>query len=138
MKDLNKPIGEWTLAEVKEYCNRRCRCDGNNKVSSCPFFTADSGVNDLRVCLFLNVSPYKWALDKRNSSQLTDAEKAICKAIGAKYVARNKDNTDVALYIEKPAQIIPGYYSFIPSIGIIDGSLFPSVARGDCICVEEG
>lgn len=30
MTDNNKPLGEWTLVEVKEYCQtHRCYVDGN-------------------------------------------------------------------------------------------------------------
>lgn len=139
MKDLKKPLGEWTLAEVKEYCDGRCRCDGN-KVSSCPFFTENSGV-DLRACLFLSESPYKWALDKSNSSQLTDAEKAICKSVGAKWVSWDEQDGTyyVSLWIKEPTKLPGGlFWEATPDVRVasVQKALFPSVGRGACICVE--
>ena len=69
--------------------------------------------------------------------RLTEPEIAICKAVGAKWVAREKDSAWVTLHLEKPEQFQPGNYGYRDYIGTLDENLFPSVALGACISVDE-
>lgn len=76
--------------------------------------------------------------------KLTEAELAICKAIGAKYVTRNGDGCYVFLWREKPEHKEffgdAAFYSPKGSPSLIcsiEPSIFPSVRPGRCICVEE-
>ena len=77
--------------------------------------------------------------------RLTEAELAICKAVGVKWVSKNKYGARrVTLWDEKPI-FDEGMFSIpeddehsvtIGVIGRISDVLFPSVKPGDCIEVE--
>ncbi len=77
--------------------------------------------------------------------RLTEAERAICKAVGAKWVSKNKYGARrVTLWDAKPI-FDEGMFSIpeddehsvtIGVIGRISDILFPSVKPGDCIEVE--
>ena len=79
------------------------------------------------------------------SPRLTEAELAICKAVGAKWVSKNKYGARrVTLWDAKPI-FDEGMFSIpeddehsvtIGVIGRISDVLFPSVKPGDCIEVE--
>ena len=74
--------------------------------------------------------------------RLTEAELAICKAVGAKWVSRDStENSYVYLWDAKPKYSGVGYgfkdYNGNPSISVVYNSgLFPSIHLGDCINVE--
>lgn len=70
---------------------------------------------------------------------LTENELTICRATGAKWVARDDDPTEdlVRLYIteERPPQNISGVYGGYGKVAIMAPRAFPSLERGDCIKV---
>ena len=69
---------------------------------------------------------------------LTELELAICKAVGAKWVSRDKESDSVDLWGVKPIKE-RGFYKVNGEypIATVRDDLFPSVKPGDCICVEE-
>ena len=69
---------------------------------------------------------------------LTEPELAICKAVGAKWVSRDKESDSVDLWGVKPIKKC-GFYKVNGEypIATVRDDLFPSVKPGDCICVEE-
>lgn len=78
--------------------------------------------------------------------RLTEAELAICKPVGAKWVSRSDSNAAddfkyVKLWEEKPTKNVYGKWEetvhLDVHLGVIDARKFPSVQFGDCICVEE-
>lgn len=77
--------------------------------------------------------------------RLTEAELAIMRDTGAKYVSRNaaEEGPDceasVVLWWTKPVKTECGVYANNDGgdTGTLPASLFPSVHPGDCICVEE-
>lgn len=74
------------------------------------------------------------------SPRLTEAELAICKAVGAKWVSRNKvGGYPLHLWNAKPAENDSCYFNGnAVSLATVDEKLFPSVKPGDCICVGRG
>lgn len=64
---MDKPLKDWTLGEVKEYCNPRGRCSG------CAFFNRSQGR-----CRFYD-GPYHWDLTDRPN--FTEQEVEVAKAI---------------------------------------------------------
>ena len=80
--------------------------------------------------------------------RLTEAELAICKAVGAKWLTLDcvtSSGLSVYLWDKKPqAHEVKGvgmcYYasdSGAKNVARIDGAVFPGLKPGDCICVEE-
>ena len=76
--------------------------------------------------------------------RLTEAEKAICKALGAKWVSRDNgtEYSCVEMWKEKPKEDSIGTYYY--DIGgntriaaVFRNDMFFSIKPGDCICVEE-
>ena len=72
--------------------------------------------------------------------RLTEAEMAICKAVGGKWVSRDKEEVWARLWNAKPEFELDGLHyrsdeAFL--LALVDGNMFPSVNCGDCICVEE-
>ena len=72
------------------------------------------------------------------SPMLTEPELAICKAVGAKWVSRDKESDSVDLWGVKPIKE-RGFYKVNGEypIATVRDDLFPSVKPGDCICAEE-
>ena len=72
--------------------------------------------------------------------RLTEAELAICKAVGAKWVSYDRfageHATEVTLWGREPKEM-NGRYTDGEYIGHVYYRKFPSVHHGDCICVEE-
>lgn len=127
--NLNKHFSEWTLKEIQEYCNNK-----ENKMCdiSCPF------------CSICREYAADWDLKELDELQfkkhLTESELAICKAAGAKWLTKDKKEGfhTVALWKNKP-QLNNGAFSHKNdefSIACFLENVFPSVANGDCICVE--
>lgn len=79
--------------------------------------------------------------------RLTEAELAICKAVGAKWVSRNENSEYVMLWNAKPSTIYDedegkcytngDGKSNAKHIASVRAELFQSVKPDDCICVEE-
>ncbi len=70
---------------------------------------------------------------------LTENELTICRATGAKWVARDDNPLGLAnIYIteERPPQDTRGCYVGTGKLGIMDARVFPSLERGDCIKVS--
>lgn len=65
--------------------------------------------------------------------RLTEAELAICKAVGAKWVSKDERiSQDINLWESKPKKDEIGTFSG-QWFGRIHGALFPSVRPGDCL-----
>lgn len=66
--------------------------------------------------------------------RLTPEELAICKAVGAKWVSRNKSPEDsfVDLWTDKPKNDGEGY-RYANQCGFLKARAFPSVHPGDCL-----
>ncbi len=87
----------------------------------------------------------KWMTDAINhpesiirAPRLTEAEMAICKAVGARWVTRNDTLcSDVYLWAEKPEKRDNVYSGEATNLAIVRDELFPSVESGDCIEAEE-
>lgn len=74
--------------------------------------------------------------------RLTEKELAICKAVGAKWVSRDKGVLVVELWRERPEMeggvTKPTFVADTDCwVADVDCNLFPSVKPGDCICVED-
>ena len=80
--------------------------------------------------------------------KLTDRERALCKALGAKYVSMdgNKPNSpfevvDVKLWEDKPEYSDKGqswqHNGFTRGVGVLDARLFPSLQPGELAEVAE-
>ncbi len=69
-------------------------------------------------------------------SCLTEAELAICKAVGAKWVSRDNGLSVAVLWMDKPHLTDSGYEGGTVAAEIY-GKHFLCVRPGDCICVEE-
>lgn len=130
-KKPDRPLSEWTLTEVSRYCVAR-KCD------DCKFGVSDAG--ECRCGLAKN-SPAAWDCSEWGKPRLTPAELAICKAVGAKWVSRDKDEYFVILRSAEPVENGNGCFctaedseSWIADVGV---GLFPSVKPGDCICVYD-
>lgn len=71
---------------------------------------------------------------------LTEAELAICKAVGTKWVSINDDGGDVELWDEEPYKENGTYFIGYPpspfGLARIASGLFPSFNPGDCVNVE--
>lgn len=119
--DTKKRLSEWTLEECKEYCeNRRNELKGKRPCDNCDL---------VMVCL--QGACYAWKFDA-----LTDGEKAIMRACGAKCATKEFNGTRfVSLWKECPK---PNEgYSSNNYIGAVDGGLFPSVSVGNCVELED-
>ena len=72
--------------------------------------------------------------------RLTEAELAICKALGAKWLTKSNRFAlnAVHMWSQKPEERINGeFYGDDIWIGCVNGALMRSVHYGACICVEE-
>lgn len=192
-----KPIEDWTLSEVQEYCKNREDCKDcifyNENVWDCRVYTipnewklskikpenseeaCESTKPHLAEILGVEVgerfhiagSEGKtfWVTDKgyfetdpphfsgssfllmdainhpekiARNTRLTEAELAICKAVGAKWVSRNQIGMDALhLWDKKPSGDRNFYNGDARSLATVAESFFPSLKPGDCICVEE-
>lgn len=75
-------------------------------------------------------------------TELTEAELAICKVLGAKWVSRDDEgyeHTGVRLWTEKPQKENRPYYHTTVGkyIAFCELGCFPSLKAGDCVNVEE-
>lgn len=128
----NKPIKDWTLAECKEYCNE------NSATETC----SDVFGDDVSYCLYENCPLVKVGVCNRgnmlhiNLSKLTEAEKNIMRAVGAKYVTQSGNSGFCLLWGTKPEKSGNIFYGR-DYIGSIGERLFPSVPDGDCIELED-
>lgn len=134
MEQKEKPLGDWTLNECKEYCRQfRKEHPGG--------FCEEHGciLNKRNIC---QDYIHEWYLDK-----LTPEEVEICRLLKAKWVIRECtiDRDYVYLFRSKPdfftdkedkkvTLLINDKHN---SIGGLSAHLFPSVKKGDCICVNE-
>ena len=121
MNKLIKPIGEYTLYEIQEYCSEGNRCH------HCPFLNTVCG---FQAC--------EWNLKK----ELTLEEYAKCSIFKATYITRNKNSSIVTLWNSKNSPIFNKNMGIYKSehdneqIAAIDAKFFPTVQEGDCIKVE--
>lgn len=119
--DTKKRLSDWTLAECKEYCINRCK-----QSSPCDGCILSETICAGDVCK-------EWTFET-----LTDGEKAIMRACGAKWVTKNHaDSALVELFEQKPYRKEGGYYDGKNCIGSLDSKLFPSVSGGECIELED-
>lgn len=136
---MDKPLKDWTLGEIKAACQDCETCEMHQK-------GADS---TKKSCLVLQVicngtdgnffPPWMWKIEQ----QLTDSELAICRAVGAKWVTRDKWSDAVLLWRSRPLRmgekdIFYGDPDGRHDLGRVNASLFRSVQPGDCVEVPDG
>lgn len=113
---------------------------------SCPLSKGSNG-KKLSCKDFKNSLPDKAAelmglevIEAEDKPCLTEAELAICKAAGAKWVSIDDDGGDVELWDEEPYKENGTYnIGYPPSpfgLARIASGLFPSLNPGDCVNVE--
>lgn len=113
---------------------------------SCPLSKGSNG-KKLSCKDFKNSLPDKAAelmglevIEVEDKPCLTEAELAICKAVGAKWVSINDDGGDVELWDEEPRKENGTYFIGYPpspfGLARIASGLFPSLNPGDCVNVE--
>lgn len=118
-----KPIGDWTLKEVKNECRKHADC------SFCDFHD---------FCLYLHVyTPKQWKVEDKR--KLTINEISLLKITGARYATRDIGETSkVYLWEEKPilddGEIWSGMFE---PFSYVNSNLLHSIQPGDCICVED-
>lgn len=127
--DTKKKLSDWTLSECKKYCLEFRKAHGYpcETIGNC-------------LLRFNNICQdwvHEWTFDI-----LTDREKAIMRACGAKYVTMDKIDSSfpVALWTMKPIISGGGLYVASKSNGCIvttGKELFPSLSGGDCIELED-
>ncbi len=124
-----KPLSEWTLGEAQAFCKKRTESQDweglGAECEGCP----------LNVVCAITAS--EW--DLKEAPRLTEPEIAIMRAVGAKWVSRDKAVDRVDLWSQEPVnKYDSGVYIWAPEeksgyIGEVQTSLFPSVLPGDCI-----
>lgn len=136
MDKLDKPLSDWTLGELKEYCfGRDCMCQGG-----CAFWHG--------TCHFRGLSPSSWNLKGPSPRpRLTSTETAIMRAVGAEWVSKDKSGVSTAsLWSARPQMDPTGVYGLLDAydptakdgpLAVVDGQLFPSVIPGDCVRLQE-
>lgn len=127
-----------TLAQAKEYCKTARKEDHVFCGDFCKLYEMSvcNGISDGSV--------QNWEL---HAERLTPQELKICRAIGAKWISKDRSSgeigvTTVDLWKKKPEGEKCGsmhvYRNHDGSqIAAISDSLFPSVKPGDCICVGD-
>lgn len=116
-----KRLSDWTLEELSKYCKSMVGHDAD-----CPKCATCEARG---IC---ERTPNKWKFDT-----LTNGEKAIMRACGAKWVTKDYSNAiSIALWDEKPIYS-EGHYDGGYCIGTLDAHLFPSVSGGECVELEE-
>lgn len=133
--DTKKRLSDWTLAECKEFCEKRKDKNPIEVNDQKTGVTTTMWNYFCGVCELANMCgcrPANWKF-----YTLTDGEKAIMRACGAKWVTKDVDvGNCVILWRTKP-EIRDGIYEADEYIGHIDESLFPSLFGGDCIELED-
>ncbi len=133
MGKQDKPLSEWTLDEAQQYC-----IDFRERLEVRACEDADGCVlREKGICKAAKTWPHLWDL-----SRLTEPEIAIMRAVGAKWVSRDKGFDDVYLWSDKPKVSKDYEEYYIPSnpgdcISSTQARLFPSVKSGDCIELED-
>lgn len=123
MEKKDKPLGEWTLNEIKEECEkwydldcRKCR------------------IYEFCINLLEGERPGNWDLSEK--PRLTERELEICRLLGAKWLSRDDKENSIDLWKDAP-EYFEGNYIDGGMIGFVPSDCFPSVKPGDCICVKE-
>lgn len=131
---MSKPLKDWTFGEVIELCQSMDHC------WNCTFH---SGQTFCRVADMLRGKsrPMEWNLAE--PSLLTEPELAICRAIGARWVTKEKcSGSSAYLWDIRPTGKNGKYIDLTKTSGafiaILSGGLFPSVRPGDCVEVPDG
>lgn len=130
----DKPLSEWTLGEVKQYCVE------HTKTSDKDYDMVCAGCKFNTVC---SINADEWQLCEK--PVLTEDELTICRALGAKWVSREEDWPYTVMLWDTQPKVAEyqGKKSYEGRIGEplviadIRPDKFPSVKPGDCICVEE-
>lgn len=124
--EMKKALKDYTLGEVKSYCKRITEEKGSHEsCETCKF--------NVVCCVLVE----EWELTE---VKLTETEKIICRAAGAKYVSRYEDLcAERVLFWDKEPSFSKGTYDSscgAECIGMFVATAFPSVQPGDCICVD--
>lgn len=123
-------------------------CDQHKECSDCPISLANNGVAvdcedfaEKNPTIAAKLMGLKIVEIEDDSPKLTAMELAFCRAVGAKWVSRDKEyDMFVRLWCEKPECINNSHYisdSDMSLVGKLVCNAFPSVKPGDCIKVEE-
>lgn len=115
--DMDKPLKDWTLGEVKEYCNPQGRCSG------CALFNRSLGR-----CRFYD-GPYHWDLTDR--PRFTEQEVESAKIISvlfpeATHIERLRGSKVLVITGAKDGWITD-----------IESSLFPEIKSGQSYTLDE-
>lgn len=122
--NMDKPLKDWTLGEVKEYCNPQGRCSG------CAFFNRSLGR-----CRFYD-GPYHWDLTDRPrfTEQEVEDAKTIKRMFGAdNFTHIRKDQFGLCEMMDGPGDD--------PNVGWcaigMEEWMFPSLRPGETITIDE-
>ena len=115
--NMDKPLKDWTLGEVKEYCNPQGRCSG------CALFNRSLGR-----CRFYD-GPYHWDLTDR--PRFTEQEVESAKIISvlfpeATHIERLRGSKVLGITGAKDGWIAD-----------IESSLFPEIKSGQSVTLDE-
>jgi hypothetical protein len=106
----------WTLKEVKEYCNSRIECTG------CDFYNKDVGCRIMKA-----LEPGEW--DFPTSSKFTTQEVEDAKMLMRAFPQYDTIIRKSRSYIRLTAELMTGV--------ILNGKMFPSLGVGDSVKVAE-
>ena len=112
---MDKPLKDWTLGEVKIYCEKTKACKG------CPCSNEDG------TCKINRVTPCNWDLSER--PRWTEQEVERVKAIKLLYKDANKIQE-----CDPVAKILNNYDSVIAQV---DTGMFPSLRPGETATLDE-
>lgn len=113
--DMDKPLKDWTLGEVKECCSKYGTC-----VSECPFSTKN------KLCRITS-NPCDWDLSEKPRWTQQEVERA--KAIKLLYKDAEKIQE-----CDPVAKILNNYDSVIAQV---DTGMFPSLRLGETVSLDE-
>ena len=136
--DTKKRLSEWTLAECKEYCEKRkdhTPLEVNDPITGATKKMWNYFCQDCELAYMCGCIPANWEFDT-----LTGGEKEIMRACGAKWVTKNCPDIVVCLWSGKPSTNYKDQFTNSKDgvlIATIKQELFPSVSCGDIIELED-
>ena len=119
---MNKPLSEWTLAEVKAECKKH-----TSKCTDCPFWTdADCRIH---INMVLGDYPEKWDLSEPPCWTEQDKE-------DAKMIKRVFNGVQIGIARDTLAQLRTIAKDGYPS-EYINSDMFPSLKPGETVTLDE-
>lgn len=120
----DKPLMDYTLAEVKEICKARTDCRG------CIFER-----KDIFGCFVQDATPADWRVHA-----ITKDEQDLLRLTGAKFISRDWNSEEVVFWEDKPTCIDVQWgneFANSTRIGSLSASYFPSIKSGECLDVSK-